>query len=125
MDPADIVPESPFFDDHGRPCAIDLPTDYSEPAGGEDQHAPEIQEAIGNLVEMLAAHPPRRAGQYLILMGHMLGRSGCDSDAQLARRMRISASRLSHLRRQFSSMFTGMAGIRSRQRRKQTRKVTG
>lgn len=81
---------------------------------GEDRT--DFAAKLGALLEWLAAGGNvKKAGRRTILFTHLTGRGGCRTDAELARRLNITAGRFSQLRAEIEAAWPGFGRCNRRQ----------
>jgi hypothetical protein len=116
-----VPPELPMaFGDDGQPVRVVEPAVWDE-SPADDSARAEIREALlGFLRDMIEDSTPLQAGQCMFLLVHLCGQSGCRTDAELAKRMGVSATRVSHLLRLLPPEYTGLLRCYRRQRKRRS-----
>jgi len=108
-------PNVPFADDGEPCCAVDFV--YPEATMESDSRADLRDGILSFLRDMMDDSTPLQAGQNMFLLVHLCGKSGCATDAELADKMGISATRLSHVLAELPPEYTGLLRCNRRQRR--------
>ena len=107
------------------PRQFEATVDFVYPAeADEPQQDREAQQAL--LSEFLASFArlsPEAAGRRVLLLSYLAGKTSYKTDAELAERFGISATRFAHLKREFCPDFTSLLQLRNRQRKAAKRKV--
>jgi hypothetical protein len=105
------------FDGEGRPVAVTHPVyETADGTGNEADTRSEFTEKLNRFLQWLVASgSAEKAGRTVFLIAHMAGQSGCKSDAELARKLNISAGRLSQLRADISRGFESLDKCNRRQ----------
>ena len=120
------APEMPLaFDDDGNPVRVEHPAVYDTAHEADDNPAETaragVREALLEFLRDLTTdNTALQAGQYLFALAHLCGQSSCDTDAELAERMGVSASRVSHILADLPPDFTGLLRLKRRQRKRQS-----
>ena len=107
------------YDENG-PCPT---ADFVYPDEPEPEDRGAAQAALVTFLAGFGGLTVKQAGQRILLLAHKTGQSGCKTDVELARRMRISASRLSHLTRELLPDLTSLSRLNRRQKERRDRNV--
>lgn len=105
------------FDDDGTRVAT---ADFAYPGDDPTEAAVrgDVREALLEFLHDLTADSTAlQAGQYLFALAHLCGQSGCETDGELAAKMGVSASRVSHILAELPLDFTGLLRCNRRQRK--------
>ena len=108
----------PAFDGDGRPVLLDHPAVYDSDTEGDDRSEAraDFAEKLGALLSWLAADGSvKGAGRRTLLIAHIAGRAGCQSDAELAGRLNLTKSRVSQLRAEIEALLPGFGLCNRRQ----------
>jgi hypothetical protein len=112
------------FDADGNQVAtVDFVYPGDAPEDGEPTHAAEVQEALAEFLAGFAKLRVSPAGRRILLLAYLAGKTDFKTDAELARHFRISATRFSHLKREFSSTVASLSRLGNRQRKRKKRNV--
>ncbi len=99
-------------------------TDFEYPA--DEQPEPSRDDAAESLQTFLSTFTGLKlkpAGYRILILAHLNGKSGFETDIALAKHMGISASRLSHLLSEFAPTFPSLSRLKRRQRERRKRNV--
>lgn len=91
-----------------------------------DEPPPDRDAAQTLLAEFLASFAqlsPESAGRRVQILAYLAGKTDFKTDAELARHFGISATRFSHLKREFSPTFASLYRLGQRQKERQKRNV--
>jgi hypothetical protein len=100
-----------------------VPFQYPEDGEQEQQHPEQAQDALAAFLATFARLTPRAAGIRVLLLAYLAGATNFHTDAALAKRLRITASRFSHYKHELSPVFPSLSRLHSRQRKPQKRNV--
>lgn len=105
------APELPVhFDEDGRPCFVDMPTDEPE----ADDRA-DVRESLAGLIRLLTdGATALQAGQRVHLLAYAVGVNGHRTQQALADELNISKGRLSQIRREMPKELGGLLKLKAR-----------
>ena len=105
----------PFFDEDGQRVLVVYPDIEAEGDDRTEARA-DLAEMAGALLTLLVADGSvKGAGRRTLLVAHMAGRAGCQSDAELAGRLNLTKSRVSQLRAEIEALLPGFGLCNRRQ----------
>ena len=86
------------------------------PAGDQGEARKEFQEKLCVLAEcLMEARTPKTAWHKVHVFAHLMLKSGCKTDSELAAKLNISAGRLSQIRAEIAGIFPSLARCNARQ----------
>ena len=100
-----------------------VPFQYPEDGEQEQHHAAEVQDALFAFLSGFARLTPRAASIRVLMLAYLAGATDFRSDADLAKRLRISVSRFSHYKSELSPVFPSLSRLHNRQRKPEKRNV--
>jgi hypothetical protein len=112
---ADISPEMPAYDEQGNRVVVVHPIYEQDDTQDDDASHKFFQEKLAVLLQWLAVGTVQQAGRRAFLLAHLVGKSGCASDRELAKKLNISPGRISQLRSEIIGDFGGLGRCNRRQ----------
>lgn len=120
--PEIIAPEMPllnevYFDDEGNPVAISMPHDpENEPDDeGQDSSRADITTVLGEFCRMMTTSASAlQAGQRVLVLAYLMGKTDCRTHRDLAERLNVSAGRVSQILREIPAEFHSLCRLKGR-----------
>jgi len=91
-----------------------VPFKYPEDGEQEHQHGAEVEEALAAFLVSFTKLTPLRAGQRLHALAFLAGVNDCNSNRELARRLKLSEGRVSQILADLHGDFASLSRLRRR-----------